>query len=253
MKASKLLSLPLLLLCISNAYSGEEVKRLLAEYGKIETVTCKVRRTKEGGAGKIRFLSRIYWTSRNKIHSEKLAPVKQRTIVDGKALYQYTEGSGNKGFSRSIEALSDQMKIALKHVPGTAMDHLLLLKDLPETALPAEGDAARRVGIAADRKYVVLRFDAENRLAGIVFFKSAEMKERIADYDYMNFSEVIPGVWIPFTHRISVTNGEIGLSETVKIDSYTANKPIAESLFVPASFFDKSIDFVDDFAKIFPE
>ena len=251
MKASKLLAT--LLIAALSVQAGPEVDRLLAEYAKIETATCKVRRTKEGAAGKIKFLSRIYWTNQNKIHSEKLAPVKQRTIVDGHALYQYTEGSGNKGFSRPVEALSDQMKIALKHVPGTSMDHLLRLQGMEETALDPGEQGERRVGIQTDPKYVVLLFDGTNRLTGIRFYKSKDRQELLADYTYTDFSEVVPGAWIPLTQAIEVHGDGLDFSETVKVDSFTANEPIAESLFIPDNFFDKDIDFVDDFAKIFPD
>jgi hypothetical protein len=37
------------------------------------------------------------------------------------------------------------------------------------------------------------------------------------------------------------------------VDRYVANEPVAASLFVASSFFDKDIDFVDDFEKIYPE
>jgi len=253
MKASNLCAALLALCFVSSVHAGKEIDRLLSEYGKIETATCKIRRTKEGAAGKIKFLSRVYFTNQNKIHAEKLTPVKQRTIADGTTLYQYTDGSNNKGFSRPISELSEQMQISLHLVPGTAMDHLLRLKGLEETVLePTEG-AAKRVGIQAESKYVVLRFDQMDRLVGIDFFETKAMAAKLATYEYSDFSEVIPGTWIPFTHRATVYGDGREFSEVMKVDSFVANKPIAESLFIPASFFDKNIDFVDDFAKIFPD
>lgn len=239
-----------LLLFTSSVHAGKEVDRLLAEYANIETVTCQVRRTKEGAAGKIKFLSRVYYTNKNQIHAEGITPIKRRTIADGKYLYQYVEGNP-KGFSRPIEELSDQMRISLQLVPGTAMDHLLRLKGKEETALPASEEAVKRIGIQTDTNYVILLFDAQNRLAGIDFFKTAAMKNKYADYNYFNFSEVIPGIWVPFSHQAKINNPEINFSETVKIDRFIVNNPIAESLFITSSFFDKNIDFVDDFAKIF--
>ena len=254
MKSCKLLTAVLSLLLLAPfARAGKEVDRLLAEYGKVESATCKIRRTKEGAAGKMKFLSRVYWTRENKLHAEKLTPVKQRTIVDGETLYQYTEGSNNKGFSRPIDELSEQMRVSLSYVPGTAMDHLLLLKGLEESELPPAPDGSRRVGIQTPSNYVVLGFDAQNRLTGIDFFKTAEMDNRFADYDYSSFSEVLPGVWVPFTHTALLNRNNVEFKETVKVDRFVANQPIAESLFIPSNFFDKDIDFVDDFAKIFPE
>ena len=72
--------------------AGEEVDRLLTEYGKIETVTCQIRRTKEGDLGKMKFLSRVYWTHQGMLHSEGISPLKRRTICDGTRLWQYVDG-----------------------------------------------------------------------------------------------------------------------------------------------------------------
>ena len=253
MKAPKLLLLILSLPIFAPiCRAGEEVDRLLAEYARIETVTCQIRRTKEGAAGKIRFLSRVYYTKQNQLHAEGIAPVKRRTIVDGQRLWQYAEGDP-KGFSRPISALSEPMAISLQMVPGTAMDHLLRLKGLDETALPAGNEAAKKIGIQTDTQYVVLQFDAADRLSRIEFFNNAEMKEKAAAYDYSDFIEAVPGVWVPLTHETRANTGQAEFRETVKMDRFVANKPVAESLFIASSFFDKDIDFVDDFVKIFPE
>lgn len=252
MKALKLFFFGLAFILVpAAACAGNEVDRLLAEYAKIETVTCQIRRTKEGPAGKIRFLSRVFYTNKNQLHAEGITPVKRRTIADGQRLWQYAEGDP-KGFSRPIDELSEQMAISLKMVPGTAMDHLLRLKGMEETVLPTDGAAAKRVGVAADTQYVVLQFDASERLSEIAFFKTKEMKEQKASYAYSDFVEVVSGAWIPMTHEATIHNDQLDFKETVKIDRFIANQPVAESLFFAPGFFDKDIDFVEDFAKIFP-
>lgn len=253
MKASKLLPPALAIFLVATAsHGGNEVDRLLDEYAKIETVTCQIRRTKEGAAGKIKFLSRVYWTNENKLHAEGISPVKRRTIADGQRLWQYAEGDP-KGFSRPIGDLSEEMTISLKMVPGTAMDHLLRLKGLEETKLPANDGAAKRRGIQIDQQFVVLVFDDTDRLIGIRFFRTPEMKDTYAEYRYSDFSEAIPGVWVPMTHEAIIHAEGTEFSEIVKVDRFTANQPIAAALFIPSSFFDKGIDFVDDFAKIYPK
>lgn len=241
-----------LVLLPAAAHAGAEVDRLLAEYSNIETVSCQIRRTKEGAAGKIKFLSRVYYTNKNQIHAEGITPVKRRTIADGKRLYQYVEGDP-KGFSRPVEELSEQMRISLQFVPGTAMDHLLWMKGMEETVLPGGSDAAKQVGIQTDTKYVLLQFDAADRLSGIEFYKTEAMENKIADYVYRDFIEAAPGAWIPLSHAITVQNEQISYKELVTVDRFIANKPVAESLFIASSFFDKDIDFVDEFAKIFPK
>ncbi len=248
--------LTMLALCATwvahSAKAGEEVDRLLGEYSKIETVTCQIRRTKEGDLGKMKFLSRVYWTNQSQLHSEGISPLKRRTIVDGQQLWQYVQGDP-KGFSRPIGELSEQMRISLEMVPGTPMDQLLRLKDLDETALADDAQPAKRIGIKTDNQYVLLRFDQQNRLTGMDFFKTEAMEEKTVSYAYSDFLEAVPGTWVPLTHEVAARNDGSEFRETIKVDRFIANEPIAESLFIPSSFFDKNIDFVDDFAKIFPE
>lgn len=251
MKASKLVVLSLFILAIP-ALGGPEVDRLLAGYAQIETVACQIRRNKEGEAGKMTFLSRVYWTNKNQIHSEGITPFRRRTIADGERLYQYMD-EAPKGFSRPIGELSEQMALSLQLVPGTAMEHLLRLRGCEEAILEPEKDAPKRVGIQLEDKYVVLRFDGQDRLIGVEFYRAADRKEKTAAYEYSHFVEAAPGAWVPMTHRATVQDGKIDFKELVKVDRFVANKPVADSLFIAGNFFDKGIDFVDDFAKIFPE
>lgn len=251
MKASKLLFAALLCPLLS-ASAGPEVDRMLDEYSKVKTVTCQIRRTKEGDLGKMKFLSRVYWTADHQLHAEGISPLKRRTIVDGRSLWQHAEGDP-KGFSRPIDQLSDQMRISLEMVPGTAMDHLLRLKGMEESVLPADESGARRIAIQLEKQYVVMTIDAAGRLSSLQFFSSADMTTRLASYRYSDFSEAIAGVWVPMTHAIEMNGTNGSFQEIVKVDRFIANEPIAGSLFIASSFFDKDVDFVDDFAKIYPE
>lgn len=253
MKAPKLLIITLsALMLIPAAYAGKEVDRLLKEYSKIETVSCRIRRTVDGEAAKIKFLSRIYYTNKDQLHVENLTPVKRRTIADGERLYQYGEGDP-KGFSRPINELSEAMTLSLRKVPGTAMDHLLRLKGMEEKSLPGNDKAAKRIGIDTGKQYVVLLFDVRDRLAEVEFYKTAGMNDKTADYTYSDFQEVLTDVWVPFHHSASLKSNGNSFTETVRVDRFVVNNPVAESLFIASSFFDKNIDFTDDFAKIFPE
>ncbi len=239
----------LFILLLATTLSATEVDRLLNEYQQIETVSCQIRRIKEGAAGKIRFLSRVYYTNKDQLHAEGITPIKRHTIADGTSLYQYFEGSP-KGFCRPVTALSEQMKISLRMVPCTAMDHLLRLKGLEEKMLPANDTAVKRIGIQTENYYVVLAFDTMDRLTGIIFYKTSDMQKQTAKYTYGNFHEAIPGVWIPFLHEAMLTMADGKFKETVRVDRFVENQPIARSLFIPSNFFNKDIDFVDEFSKI---
>jgi len=242
----------LFILFLASTLSATEVDRLLTEYSSIKTVSCQIRRTVSGNDGNVQFTSRIYWQNDNRLHVENLSPIPRRIISDGTTFFSYAQGDP-KGFSRPVSALSDEMLMSLHKIPGTAMDHLLRLKGHDEQLLdPAEG-MSRTAYITANN-YVVLRFDNLTRLIAIDFFKSPDMTVKTASYHYSDFSEAAPGVWIPLLHEatLSLENGKT-FSETVHIDRFIANQPVAVSLFNPTAFFDKEVDFVDSFAKIYSE
>ena len=80
------------------------------------------------------------------------------------------------------------------------------------------------------------------------------MKQRTASYRYDHFSEVIPGVEIPLEHRGSLyAPGRTPTLESVRVDAFVGNQPVAASLFDAATFMGSDIEFVADFAKIYEE
>jgi outer membrane lipoprotein-sorting protein len=249
MKKTPLLFSATLLFALT-AWSGPEVDRLLSEYQNIETVSCRLRRTVDGPIGKIRFISRIYYTNQDQLHVDNLSPLKRRTIADGTRLFQYAEGDP-KGFSRPISDLSDEMKISLRKIPGSPMDHLLRLKPFAENELSTE-NGNKRIGIDAEKTYAVLTLDPQNRLIKLTYFSASDRTKETARYTYSDFREVAKNTQIPFTHQTEISQPGETIIELLQIDSFTANQPVAASLFIPGNFFRKNIDFVDEFSKIFP-
>lgn len=242
----------LITLLLASTLPASEVDRLLNEYQQIKTVTCQIRRTVSGDAGNVQFISRVYWQNGNRLHVENLTPLPRRIISDGTNFFSYAQGDP-KGFSRPVGELSEEMLMSLHKIPGTAMDHLLRLKGTSEQVLePAEG--MRQTAYDTGNSYVVLRFDKMNRLVAIDFYKPSDRQVKTASYRYSDFLEAAAGTWIPLLHEATLTlgNGKT-FSETIQIDRFIANKPVAVSLFSPSAFFDKEIDFVDSFAKIYVE
>jgi hypothetical protein len=231
--------------------SGNEIDRLLEEYGKIERVSCRVRRIVEGKAGTYRFLSRVYYSHDDRLNVENLSPVKRRIVCNGTIFFSYAEGDP-KGFSTPVVDLSEEMLVSLRKVPGSAMDHFLRLKGVKQKALPGDEEFPRRFGYQAKSMYVVLGLDADGRPAGVDMYVTSEMKQKHATYRYSKFTEVVDGVFIPFEHAGTLfLHGEEQTHETTRLDAYEANGSIAEALFKPGNFFDKKVEFVDSFKKIY--
>ena len=235
--------------CAGGARAETLADKLCAQYDAVKTLQCQLRRDIEATAGTMRKLSRIYFQRTDKLHVDNVAPLKRRIVCDGELFQSYVEGDP-KGFAQPVAKLDRDMLIALRQVPGTAMDHLQRLQGLTETNLPAaEGFPVRR-GYDTGKTFVVLALDASNRLARIEFFAAAAQQQRTARWDYSQFQEVAPGVAIPCLHQALITVGGMESRETVHVDNLVINQPLPAHLFQPALFF-KGVKFVDTFEAIY--
>lgn len=224
--------------------------RLLAPYDPIRSVTCEIRKDTRNDAGQVRMLSRVQYLKPDRLNVENILPVARRIVADGQTFYSYIQGDP-KGFSRPVAQLNEEMTIQLRKVPGTPMDHLMRLRGAPETELPPAPDLPVRRGYALPKMFVVLGVDATGRLARVEFYTDARMQERTGYYNFRLFHEVLPGVWIPYLHEGHVVIQGHENTEVSRIMNYTVNQPLASNLFVAAPFF-PSVEFVDEFEKIYP-
>ncbi|MBU1694624.1 MAG: hypothetical protein KJ726_00385 [Verrucomicrobia bacterium] len=223
---------------------------VLASYNSVQSVSCEVRRdTKAEGGASMRTLSRVCFQRPDRLHVENFTPVKRRIVADGATFFSYIEGDP-KGFSRPVANLDEEMLIQLRKIPGTAMDHLMKIRDTAETDLPATEEFPVRRGYDMSKLFVVLSVDATGRLARIEFFDSAGMKNKTAQYDYSAFQQAADGAWIPCLHQGSLWFGGVETRETTRIDNLAVNQPVQPNLFVAAPFF-KGVKFVDDFGLIY--
>ena len=227
------------------------VERLCAEYERIETITCEIRKTTVGGGRTVRMLSRVFYKKPDHIHVDNVAPAKRRIIADGKKFYYHEQGVP-RGFSRPIAELTEEWLSSLRNIPGTPMEHLLKLKAIQkEISLPGTKEFPLRKGYQAEKVFVVLSCDMEKRLIRIEFFDSAEMKEKTGQYDYSAFQKVDDNCWISCLQKavIFLPDGET-VTETRHITNFEANKPIADSMFNADIFF-KDVEFVSEFDQTY--
>lgn len=230
---------------------GRVVDRQLAEYAGIDHLSCQIRRETVTPQARSRFLSTIYWHNDGRMHVDNIEPQPRTIVADGTNFFSYVRGDP-RGFSRPIRDLNEEMAFGLRRVPGTAMDHLQLVGDAPETPLPPEPELPVRVGYATARVFAVLGLDASNRLARVEIYTGPDMATRTARYDYSRFAEVRPGVWIPLQHEALLSIGGAEMKETTRVDRLNASDPIAPHLFNPSLFF-SGVKFEDDFRKIYPQ
>jgi hypothetical protein len=244
------LAVPVLLVALSVPACAETLAdRLLAGYERITSVTCEIRKDSESAAGRVRMLSRVHYQRPDCLHVENVTPLPRRIIADGTNLYSYITGDA-RGFCRPIDRLDDDMRIELRKVPGTAMDHLLRLRGIAETALDPTSEFPVRRGYDTGRAFTVLSLDATGRLARIEFFTASDLQQKRAQYNYSAFQLAADGVWIPCLHQAELdVNGETA-RETVRVGNLSVDTPIAPSLFLAGPFF-KGVKFVDSYEKVY--
>lgn len=237
---------------LSNITLADEKKapslaaQLYASYKNIKTISCRIRKTTTFENKTERLLSRVYYKHPSLLHVDNIAPRNRRIIADGKSLYYHVHGH-SKGFSTNLKNLKGSMLALFQNIPGTPVEHLIKIKNLPETQIPPSEKFPLRRGYQADKFFVLLSCDEHNRLGQIDFFKTAEMKIIGARYSYSSFLKVNNSTWIPKVHKavMFLPDGK-NITETRRIDNLTVDKPIAVTMFNPNTFFNGVI-FVDKF------
>ena len=226
----------------SLALAGETlVETQLAAYRQIRTLSCEIRKDTETPEGKGRMLSRVYFERPDRIHVQNVTPVKRRILSDGATLYYYVEGEP-KGVSSAVGLLKGDMSIQTRAVPGTAMEHLLRMEKAAETNLPPTSEFPVRKGYQADAVFSVLSLDATGRLVRIEYFRGPDQAEKVAQYDFSMFEQVLPGVWIPLRHDGSILAGRLKATESRRISSLAVNRPLPDRIFDPREHF-KGVEF----------
>jgi len=225
-------------------------ENLCANYSKIKTLSCEIRKTTKGGGHSLRMLSRVHYKYPNHIHVDNITPVERTIIADGKNLYFYQDGIA-RGFSRPISELSDMWLKSLHNIPGTAMEHLLSLKGLKEDQLPSSEKDIIRCGYSVKNIYVVISADTKNRLHQIEFFKSSAMQEKTGKYVYSNHKEVAPGCIIATHYNATLyLPAEEVVKESQHISNISVNNEIPDRLF-DYELFLKDVEFTNDFKKTY--
>ena len=235
---------------LAGSVHGETlVDRLLASYDGVQSLQAEIRKDTKAGGMDMRKLSRVYFARPDRLHVETFSPVNRRIVADGTNLFSFLEGDP-KGFSRAVTQLDPDWLISLRQVPGTPMEQLLRLRGLPEQELPATEAAPIRRGYAAAKTYVVLEAGAEGRLNAVEFYTGADLAQRTARFDYLAYTELAPGVWIPLLHKARLLQGGMDSEETTRVSGAVVNQPVPDGLFLPAAFF-QGVEFTDNLDDIY--
>jgi hypothetical protein len=226
------------------------VSNLIASYDAIDLVQCDVRRDTEAGVQHGRKLSRVSFARPDRLHVENVSPLRRRIVSDGTNFFSHVDGDP-LGFSRPVADLEESMRMGLRAVPATPMEHLLRLQGRPETNVPAAPGFSRCVRVLGTPPHALLAFDNRDRLVRIEIFAEADAAEAVAAWDYSEFLEAAPGVWIPTVHRAVMQMGAAGAArETARFENYRIGAALDPSLFDPTRHF-RSVVFTNSFEAIY--
>jgi hypothetical protein len=207
------------------------VDQLLVGYGLITNVSCDVRKDSATPEGEGRMLSRVWYEAPNHLLVENTTPFKRKILCDGKTQYFRSE-EDQTALKFPFAELPLDMQIQAQSIPASPMEHLLRLKGLQETNLPATAQYPARIGYNTDKLFAVLSFDASNRLARLEFYTSPAMTNCYATTDYSFFEQPLPGVWLSL-HQDSVITvyGEMKGRESRRFSNLKVNQSLPQDLF----------------------
>jgi len=236
--------------CACKAGEPTLAERILSSYDAVDTLSCAMRKNTVRGETSVRMLSRISYKRKDRINVENTAPTKRRVVSNGTNLYYYEEGS-RYGFSKPVEDLNENWLASLRNIPATPMENLRKLRGLAETTLPPDGKFTIRRGYDAEKVFVVLACDDNERLLRVQYFRTPAMKKKVGQYDYQAFKHVEARCWVPRT-QIAVLSLPDGseIKETRHVNALRVNEPMADTLFDAKSFF-PDIVFTNVFTSTF--
>ncbi len=210
---------------------GTRVDQLLAGYRQITNLVCDVRKDSVRPEGEGRMLSRVWFEAPNHLLVENSTPARRRILCDGKTQYFHSEEE-QTALKFPFAELPLDMQIQAQSVPASPMEHLLRLKGLEETPLPAMEGYPVRTGYHTDKLFAVLCFDATGRLARLEFYTSPAMTNCYATTDYSLFEEPLAGVWLSLRQDSFITvDGEMKGRESRRFSNLKVNTPLAPGMF----------------------
>ncbi len=211
-------------------------ERLAASYTALTSMTCVVRREVVTDGREALHLSRVWFARPDKLRVEASLPVTRIIVADGADLFYHISGD-SVGFHRPISDLNEDMRIEIRRVPGTAMEHLLRLLGIPELPLEPKDKWPVRKGYAAGKMFVVLNLDASERLARVEVFDGPKMENRIGLYDFSAFREFGPGILLSCRQESCFQYGGKEIREITRIENPVVNSAIPGEMFEAAITF----------------
>lgn len=224
------------------------VDRLLASWGRIQTMTCTIREDTRTVMGVTQSVSRISYERPNHINIDRTGFESCRIIADGR-MYYYRQPDQEPGIGVPIRDLDAKRRLVLQSVPGSPMEYLLPLIQAPETNMSALADLPIRRGYSTSNTFVVLSCDAIGRLCRVETFPPQRTEARLVQHDYSIFVQIATNCWIPTLQEMLYNESDGTLVERKRrLDDLVVNQPLSPALFNYTLYF-PGVTFTNFFDK----
>lgn len=214
------------------------------QYEKITQFSAETRRTTAVNGGKsFKTLSTVYLERQDKFHSETVKPYHRRVICDGKVLKYVIDNDSSKGVFCPVEKLPPQWLANIRTIPGTPEHEVMAIPtNAVETILPPLPEYPLRASYTTDASVITVDIDSKDRICKLKVHDLADQNKELISVEYSNWTEAIPGIWIPKLVTTVSNSGSQSLTDTLRLDNISVNTPIPQGLFKPDAFF-KGVDF----------
>ena len=182
-------------------------------YSALTNISCEIVRSGaspvSGDSGRRfrKMVSRVVFARGGLLHVRNIIPVKRTVVCDGRKVWMKTEFDAEPEV-RSVEELSPVMRNELFSVPGTCDSVFADLDASSETELPSTSEFPVRRAFRSRNKnssaVTWVECDASNRVVSVKAFAGGQTEVPVFKVTYGDFTEPIPGVWIPGTHKTEV-------------------------------------------------
>lgn len=233
----------------TSTFGGSVVSNLVAEYSRVASVRCEVRREATAPEGTIRRLSRVLWERPDRLISETFSPLRRRVVSDGTHFFSHVDGDV-LGFSRPVVELDEEMRRSLFVVPGSPMDLLLRWCDVPEHDEVPPSNGWRRVVVDGQPPAEIL-LDELSRPVRIHVFRSLPSRDILATWSYGEWVQTPSGVWIAKRHDVVLQSEADLLRETTWFENYRADVEIDRAEFERATRAFRGVRFTNEWSAIY--
>lgn len=222
---------------------GEVLPALHRLYAPVSNLTCSVRRTTTGSIRRnATLISNVAYARGDRLNVETIAPVAQRSVIDGTRLHARRSGSGGIEVT-PVADLPPPLLANLRSVPASPEELLAAVDPSTAAELPPEAPAVRAISYGplvpdAPAQLTVLSLDGAGLVLSIASYATADRSAPLAVTTFSAPEWPLPGVPLYPRQETRISDPAGGSLRTVsRFESIRVNTALPNAVFDPAAYF----------------